>query len=244
MLKHAGHLLAGGKTVCAFAVDNNFWTVNVTKSAENRLFRGVKTARLFIGRNKSVKPFMRSFHGLVHAKNNVVVLVKMAVNIGVIIGIALISLKKEVGKRENLKFDRLIAYVFKGKSPNFTRIGIVYKNSCGGFYAETFTRNNRIAQSVNTTVIVNFGAHRVVTGVKYFARFFVSNVKIAVSVADNRGTASVFGANICQCTTAVGSNTAAEVVNSGEQFRVPHIVEKRTFKVIIVNTVFLAAVYK
>ena len=146
---------------------------------------------------------MRSFHRLVHAEDNVVLAIKMTMNVRVVVGITLITFKQKVNEREHLELDRLITHVFEGEGPNFAGFGLVNKNSSGCFYSKAFTRNNRVAESVNTTIIGDFGAHRIISWVKNFACFLVANVKIAVSVANNRGATGVFGADIGERSAAV-----------------------------------------
>ena len=160
------------------------------------------------------------------AHNYVAVL--LAVDVRVVVAVSLVAFELELSKREELERLSVSRLVLESERPDLCGIRAVYENSCRRDHAVALARDDRVAETVGTAIVLYVGLAGIPTGVEGLAGVHILDIEITVTVADNRASALTLSVDIGLRANAVSADTAAEIVDTAENSCVPDVVEKRS----------------
>ena len=171
---------------------------------------------------------MRTLHSLVEAHNEVVILVVLRVNVGVVVAVSLIAYKIKIGKGVQGNVSLICSLIFKSNLPDLAGVAVVYVHTRGSRDTLALTVYLAVSEAVYAIVVLNLCNAGVLTGIEYCTRCFVFDIEVTVSVADDRATSLSVGIDICHGSLTVSSDTAAILVYTRKDSRVPDVVKLGT----------------
>ena len=171
---------------------------------------------------------MGTLHSLVEAHNEVVFLIVLGVNVGVVVAVTLITHKLKIRKGVKRNVSCLIGLVFKSYLPDLAGVVFVDIDARGRADALALAVNDAVSETVDAVVIVNGSKGGIKTWVKDGTRSLILDIEITVAVADNGATSLSVGIDVRKRALTVRSYAAAVLVYARKHTGVPDVVELGT----------------